>query len=757
MLYIFVFLGGFTSLVYQVIWQRLSAFSLGSDASAAAVVAAAFMTGLGLGSLGGALTCSRLRRRAAVLVLFLIELGIALAGVLSLPVLYRCFYLELSDPQQMQNLAPTIFLLLTLPTFLMGLSFPILTRLAVSALEGSAVKISTLYGFNTLGAALGAIIGGLILMRHLGLETTIFMTAALNLLAALIILTSAKEGSAQPMPEISENPDATDKKDLSRSDATGRFYAWCSLYALSGFVNLGLEIVWFRLLGVMLKSNTFTYSILLFFYLAGLGAGSIFAARCLKQASSKTFLVLQLALTAYTAFFLVLIYREAQPEGLLNWLHTYLGNYNPLELADYSLSAIFSENGELFRSLYFFLAAFMILPPTFMMGVSFYGLQNSVQNDLKQIGRRVGLLQMFNIAGGTLALLWLGIWGLKHIGTFSVLNILMLSNQIFLPIYFLLKYTGEKEKPGAAAECIKKGLVYLTISLLPCLAIPSAEKMWIALHGGSTYFDFEEDHTGIVAIKHAYEDHKFIFINGEGHSEVPFGSYHSQVGLLPLFLHHNPEHIAIIGLGSGDTAYSASSHKNTKTITCIEIVEAQPRLLRRHAEKNNYEPLKLLFQDPRVKIVTGDGRRYIESCGQKFDIIEADALRPFSSRAGMLYSREYFQAMKNCLNDGGLLVTWLPTTRTYDTFRSVFPYHLFFGNTAIGSNKPIHMDEVAVLDRYRQFCLHERLEAANQDGELLLKQFLTMLQPPVTSTTGAAYHNSDLFPKDEFLLPQKSE
>ena len=752
MLYIFVFLGGFTSLVYQVIWQRLAAFSLGSDASAAAVVAAAFMTGLGLGSLGGALACSRLKRRAAVLVLFLIELAIAAAGVLSLPVLYRSFYLELSNPQQMQNLAPTIFLLLTIPTFLMGLSFPILTRLAVSVLQGSAVKISTLYGFNTLGAALGAIIGGLILMRHLGLETTIFLTAALNLLAALIILTGTKEGTELP---ISENPTATQVQ--SQSGEKGRFYAWCSLYALSGFVNLGLEIVWFRLLGVMLKSNTFTYSILLFFYLAGLGAGSIFTARCLKQASSKTFLVLQLALTAYTAVFLVLIYREAQPEGLLNWLHTYLGSYNPLELADYSLSVIFSENGELFRSLYFFLAAFMILPPTFMMGVSFYGLQNSVQNDLKQIGRRVGLLQMFNIAGGTLALLWLGIWGLKHLGTFSVLSILMLSNQIFLPIYFLLKYTGEKEKPGAAAECIKKGLVYLTISLLPCLSIPSAEKMWMALHGGSSYFDFEEDHTGIVAIKHAYEDHKFIFINGEGHSEVPFGSYHSQVGLLPLFLHHNPEHIAIIGLGSGDTAYSASSHKNTKSLTCIEIVEAQPRLLRRHAEKNKYEPLNLLFQDPRVKIVTGDGRRYIESCGQKFDIIEADALRPFSSRAGMLYSREYFLAMKNCLNDGGLLVTWLPTKRTYDTFRSVFPYHLNFGNTAIGSNKPIHLDEAAVLDRYRQFCLHERLETANQDGELLLKQFLAMLQPAVTDATGKADHNSDLFPRDEFLLPQKKE
>ncbi|MBI5174385.1 MAG: fused MFS/spermidine synthase [Candidatus Melainabacteria bacterium] len=754
MLYIFVFLGGFTSLVYQVIWQRLAAFSLGSDASAAAVVAAAFMTGLGLGSLGGALTCSRLRRKAAVLILFLIELAIAAAGVLSLPVLYRSFYLELSDPQQMQNLAPTIFLLLSLPTFLMGLSFPILTRLAVSVLQGSAVKISTLYGFNTLGAALGAIIGGFVLMRHLGLETTIFITAALNLLAALIILTGAKEGNELP---ITENVAATDKQDPSRPDEKGRFYAWCSLYALSGFVNLGLEIVWFRLLGVMLKSNTFTYSILLFFYLAGLGAGSIFAARCLKQASSKTFLVLQLALTVYTAAFLVLIYREAQPEGLLNWLHTYLGNYNPLELADYSLSAIFSENGELFRSLYFFLAAFMILPPTFMMGVSFYGLQNSVQTDLKQIGRRVGLLQMSNIAGGTMALLWLGIWGLKHLGTFSVLNILMLSNQIFLPIYFLLKYTGEKEKPGAAAESIKTGLVYLTISLLPCLAIPSAEKMWMALHGGSTYFDFEEDHTGIVAIKHAYEDHKFIFINGEGHSEVPFGSYHSQVGLLPLFLHHNPEHIAIIGLGSGDTAFSAASHKNTKSLTCIEIIEAQPKLLKRQAQKDGYEPLKLLFQDPRVKIVTGDGRRYIEGCGRKFDIIEADALRPFSSRAGMLYSKEYFLAMKNCLNDGGLLVTWLPTKRTYDTFRSVFPHHLNFGNTAIGSNRPISLDQATVLDRYRQFCLHERLETANQDGEQLLKQFMAMLLPSATGASDIPDHNSDLFPKDEFLIPQQKE
>ncbi|MCA0312622.1 MAG: MFS transporter [Candidatus Melainabacteria bacterium] len=774
MLYLFVFLGGFSSLVYQVLWQRLSAFSLGSDAGAAAIVAAAFMAGLGLGSLLASKITTDLKRGKALFLLILIEILIALCGLASLPLLYRFFYLELTAKLSTTLISTLVFLSLSAPTLLMGMSFPLVTKAAITELKEAPVKIAWLYAGNTAGAALGALVGGVVLMRHLGIELSIFITAAINFLAAGSVLPLWRRANSECKKEI-EDPEAIsalaldngafkenkknqENKENQENSEKKTLFFWSLLYALSGFINLGLEIIWFRLLGVMLKSNTFTYSWLLFLYLSGLALGSYIAATKLKKLAGDRFLLMQLSLTAYTAIFLTIIYREAKPEAMLAWLNSYFAQYNPLEIADFSISAFLSSEGELIRSLYLGLACLMILPPTILMGISFYALQNTVHDNLKELSSKVALLQLANIIGGTLGLILLALVGLKYLGTFGSLTVLIVLNQLFLPVFLYLQFKREADS-SKAKNYLLKGILIFVLSLLPCLAMPQTQKLWVALHGASDDFDFEEDHTGLSAIKHAYEDHHFVFINGEGHSEVPFGSYHTQVGLLPLFLHPNPEHVAIIGFGSGDTCFSASLHKETKTVTCIEIIESQPKLLERHGQKTGYQPLNLLFADPRIKIVSGDGRRYIESCGRKFDIIEADALRPFSSRAGMLYSKEYFEAMKNCLNEGGLLVTWLPTPRTFETFRAVFPHHLYFGNTAIGSNRPIELAPDVILARYRQFCLHEKLESTGHNGEDLIKQFLScLMEPPKERAALEAKHlNTDLHPKDEFSLPQEKD
>lgn len=751
MFYIFVFLGGLSSLVYQITWQRLAAFSLGADAAAASVVAAAFMTGLGFGSFCGAGLSKGLSLRRCIIALSLIELAIGIFGVGSLPLLYQHFYLQLSGHLPSHTLAPLVFAVLSLPTFLMGVSFPLLVRVAVAEQSDAATRVTNLYALNTFGAALGALIGGLVLMRYLGIEGATLIAALINFVAAVLVILPLKrlsrvEVKSISLPESIKAPEAP-------VAAKQTFGAWCLLYGLSGFVNLGLELVWFRLLGIILKTNTFSFSWLLFFYLSGLAAGSLFAAKKLKNATGSMFLLLQVAITVYSVIFQIVLYRESQVGGQLVWLHDYFGSYNPLELSSYGLSALLSPEGELFRALYFGLALLMVFPPTFMMGISFYCLQNSVQSDSSLVSRRVGVLQSCNIVGGTLALLLIGLVGLDRLGTFNCLLTLFALNQIFLPVYFYIKYK-ETDVTAAKVHCIRSCLLYLALSSLPCLAMPNAQSMWSVLHGSKPDFIYKESHSGIAAVQTAYDDKYFVYVNGEGHSEIPFGHYHSQVGLAPLFLHPNPEDIAIIGLGSGDTCYSASSHKNTKSITCIEIVEAELDVLKKHAQKEDYKPLKHLFSDDRIKFVSGDGRRYIENSKKKFDIIQADALRPYTSRAGMLYSKEYFAAMQASLKPGGLVVTWLPTKRTYDTFRSVFPHHLYFGTTAIGSNQPINLDTALAIERYQQYCLHERMKLANLDGQQLVSQFLASVVPNDSSANFYDKHNRDLFPRDEFLLPQ---
>ena len=131
-------------------------------------------------------------------------------------------------------------------------------------------------------------------------------------------------------------------------------------------------------------------------------------------------------------------------------------------------------------------------------------------------------------------------------------------------------------------------------------------------------------------------------------------------------LHSAPEDIAIIGLGSGDTLYCAGGRRETRRLVCFEIIGAQQATLRSLAAELPYPALRSLMDDRRIEHVTGDGRLHLMNSTRRFDIIEADALRPTSAHSGNLYSEEYFHLLARRLKPGGLAVTWCPR-RVYMT------------------------------------------------------------------------------------------
>ena len=140
-------------------------------------------------------------------------------------------------------------------------------------------------------------------------------------------------------------------------------------------------------------------------------------------------------------------------------------------------------------------------------------------------------------------------------------------------------------------------------------------------------------------------------------------------------IHPAPEDVAIIGLGSGDTAWAAGVRPETRRIDIFEILRPLPRLL----ERIRGEPLpnlNALLGDPRMRIIMADGRNALMRSERRYDVIEADALRPHSAYSGNLYSLEFFQAAGRRLKSGGLMCTWAPTRRTRRTFTQAFPYVL---------------------------------------------------------------------------------
>ena len=125
-----------------------------------------------------------------------------------------------------------------------------------------------------------------------------------------------------------------------------------------------------------------------------------------------------------------------------------------------------------------------------------------------------------------------------------------------------------------------------------------------------------------------------MFLNGIGQSWIPYGNIHSVLGALPAFIHPHPRSAVVIGLGSADTVYSLAGRPELARVTCIEIIGPQLATLREWARRTADPGLVSVLSDPRVTHVNGDGRAFIMRSPRRFDIIEADALRPTSAYSG---------------------------------------------------------------------------------------------------------------------------
>jgi predicted membrane-bound spermidine synthase len=737
---------GFAALLYQVIWQRLLTLLTGLDLLSVTTIVAAFMLGMGLGSFVGGQLADRLARSRLLAVFAACETGIALYALASVA-LYRDL---LADVVAMPLGPPAMLLVAALallpPTFCMGLTLPVLARSVTLTVHAAPRRIGALYGWNTVGAALGAWLGSAFLIRRLGYADSLYVGAALNLVAAGATLLLLRQARSAPEDLHRHGPPVAGAAAAGAAASQGLgFRAWVAVYFLSGFVALGLEIVWFRLLGVLLKSTAYTFPYLLSLYLAGVGIGSLAGAGIAagSRQPRRTFLLLQAAVPAYAMLSVAVMIGALSDSDLaaIQSIRAYLASYEPI-----AFRFGFAGLSPLQLALYGALPVLLVLPPTLLMGASFPYLQRAVHADLVTLGRRVGRLQAANILGCVVGVIVAGAALLEWLGTAGTLRVLGAAGVVFM---LLLARTDGSRKVAAAAvagAALLAGALALT---------PGQARLWAALHGAPPERVIHaEDAAGLSVLWNERADFTsptLVFVNGLGQSWIPFGGIHTVLGLAPVLLHPAPKEIAVIGLGSGDTLYALAARPDTTAIHSIEIVHAQLGTLRELARRTGYDALDGLLNDPRIRFVRGDGRGYIMKGRRRYDIIEADALRPTSAYAGNLYSREYFDMLRAHLQPGGLAVTWEASPRTRETFMAVFPHIVHFPAVLIGSNEPIACDRDAMVARgshpavvahFRRAGIHVAAVARELAAQCRVSR-PSALPPPPESI------NTDAFPRDE--------
>lgn len=751
---------GFAALVYQVIWQRVLGIFSGQHIYSITLIVTAFMAGLGFGSLLAGKLADRLARRGAVLGFALCELLIGLFALLSPWLYYDVAYVRLGHLVRLPAVVPLVhFSMLLVPTLLMGASLPLLARGLVRGSGTAARTIGVLYGVNTLGAALGAFVSVWYLIGALGFSGTVRLASLLNFLAFLgaLWMLRVMRGADASGSEPTEEPAATPGPDHAAPRALG-FGSWATVYALSGFIALSLEILWFRILDVSIKSSPYTFGHLLGMFLLFLALGSLVGSAQVGRGRRPDLIFLwgQWGIGVSAALALLsLCYFPANwwpLSGLFEFWSTDRGIVM-IEIAEALRGEGAGETLLRATQIYLLLPPLLLGVPTFLMGLTFAYIQRTVQTDLSAVGWRVGMIQTANIAGSIAGSLVTGGLLLKLLGTPGSLRLVILCGAL----YGLLAVSRGK----ASAP---RSLGVVGVSLLLAALVPTENAFWARFHGSAPAdLIASEDLSSIVALQRLGPQSAVLRVNGTGHSMLPYGGAHTQLGGIPVLMHPDPREVLLIGLGAGNTAWAAGSRPEVERIDLYEIARPEHDVLKRFVGHWFRLPaLEAFLEDPRMRLTFSDGRLALRLEDRRYDVIEADALEPYMAYSGNLYSLEFFELARSRLKPGGIVCTYSPTERTVRTVAQAFPHVLLFsgpGNLhfAVGSNEPIDYDARRVLERLhsppvKQYFGVSGVTQAIRDIEIYVRGARVVRIRPEDREEffGGEDVNRDLYPRDEY-------
>jgi hypothetical protein len=719
---------GASALVYQVVWQRILALHTGMGVTSVALIVSAFMAGLGFGSQAGGVLSTRVSARAALRLFAAIEIGIGLFAAISCRLYYEGPTHVAWLYKSTLGMGLAHFVALLVPTTLMGLSLPFLTRALVRDQQTASRTVALLYGVNTLGAGLGALLAPWVLIRFFGMEAAVLFGVAGNVGAGLAaLLAGAKDDRAED--DAGRGP--------AGPPAPGAPLApWMALYALSGFLALSLEILWFRILDIAVKSTAFTFGTVLCFYLLGLGGGSVIGAlRAHRIERPLTrFLTLQCALLLYSAFAVALLGRLPTGTPGYRWFFSYWAMDDFFKLgADWDPAVL--------GSLYFVLPVVLYGPPTVLMGLSFSALQKAVHDDPRTSGRKVGFLQAANILGCVLGSLTIGLVLLDRVGTTGALRVLLGLGLVFVAVL---------------ARQSRSWILWAAGFALAFITLPGQSPFWTRLHGVTETARpsfIGEDATAVSAVVPGGEGRWRVLVNGLPHSWIPFEGIHTLLGAVPALIHPAPTEVAVIGLGSGETAWAVACRPEIQKLHVFEIAAAQPRLLREVAGVTEPMSLHRFLQDPRLQITIADGRHALLRSEARYDIVQVDALYRTSAMSGNLYSVEFFKLCASRLKPGGLVCSQAPSRRAALTFAAALPYAFDLGgNIVVGSNEPLEEKTAEWLARLDRVADYFGPEAA-----LGIRERLKIARPLRGNLQSKKGINLDLYPRDEFQTPLPNE
>jgi spermidine synthase len=687
-----LFIGsGCAALIYEIVWFQLLQLVVGSSAVSLGVLLGTYMGGMCLGSL--LLPRYVSARGHPLRVYAIIEGGIGVCGLLVLLILPLLdhLYAAIGGSGLLGILLRALVAAVCLlpPTLLMGASLPAIARYVESSRRGVS-WLGFFYGGNIAGAVLGCLFAGFYLLRVYDMPTATYVAAAINAVVALLSYRLSTRTRYEPTPPAdSPAPKASPLPAAQRSVYVA--------VGLSGLTALGAEVVWTRLLSVMLGATVYTFSIILAVFLAGLGLGSGVASHLARQIKRPRVAlgvcqILLAAAIAWTAYTLA--------DALPNW------PIDPL----LAKSAVFNFQVDIMRCMW------AVFPAACLWGASFPFALAAAAERGEDSGTLVGRVYAANTVGGIVGALAFSIILIPWIGTQDCQR-LLIALATFSALIVFAPIARSLEKRGVAAivaSVVAVIWMIASISPVPWLAVAYGRRMLLQTNPGRALY-VGEGRNYSVAVSEPPDGSRYFHVAGKVEASTAPSDMRLQrmLGHLPALFHQDPKSVLVVGFGAGVTAGTFVVHPTVEKITICELEPLVPPAAAKYFHKENYN----VKDDPRTTIHYDDARHFILTSKDKFDVITSDPIHPWVKGSSSLYSNEYFELVKQHLRPGGIVTQWVPLYESdlatvkseLATFFDVFPNGTVWGNTIngegydlvlLGQVEPLDLNVDALEDRW---------------------------------------------------------
>ena len=699
MIYLLFFLSGLSGLIYQIVWVRVFGNVFGNTIYSASIVVAIFMLGLGAGSyLIGSWADRRYATRPESLLktygvfeIAIAALGLAIALVLPhLGAVSAALSSYVREPSGWYALstgsyvarAVIALVLLTPITVLMGGTLTLLIRHLVRRdVDTGGWRIALLYGINTAGAALGALMTDFTLVPAAGLFGTQMLAVALNVVAgagawylgrlpAPIMSgpgkpartpvkrtgSRAKSRSGGRLPRPADDFRGGQPAEASPPTDSRAVILTSVALAMTGLAALGMEILWFRHFTILLGGFRAVFSLLLALILIGIGAGSLLGGALHRRIGRPAELLI-----VVQALFVVSTLVGVATANVDAINNDSIGVPRAGPAAVSSAEAAVGGISELW-----FNAKPMLLEvalPALLMGFSFPLGNAVIQRAERSVGRRAGVLYLANTVGAVAGSLVTGFVLLPSFGLQQSTTVLMvIASLAIVPLLATLR----SQLPTPNSTTPKLGVGFLgvgscAVAIALWLFLPSDFVVNRALSepsSGERRLVVEDGLTELIAVTESEGKGRTLHTNGHAMSStLPLSQrYMRALAHIPLLSMDRPETVLVIGFGVGNTTHAATLHPSVQRVDLADLSRDILAHAGYFAEANAG-----VLSNPKVAVHINDGRQHLQmQPANAYDLVVLEPPPIAYAGVSALYSREFYELVRSRLKPNGYISQWLP-------------------------------------------------------------------------------------------------